>query len=193
MFLFISQIISWKKEIIFLCLLFGIVALFRKPNFEMAWQKKTEEEEKKLNEQIFAESVKELSHFQLLFHALAPPFIPLSLFRLFLSVPFIMLSTFAPFLLLRFFLYLLRFFGDDFPVYCLCPLYFFLCFFFFFKFSVTSSFKIVSWLAISYFHFNCIPHSSFIVPLYIFSIISSNFLSLSRSILFSCEEWIHKA
>jgi hypothetical protein len=53
--------------------------------------------------------VKELSHFQLLFHALAPPFIPLSLFRLFLSVPFIMLSTFAPFLPLRFFLPLLRF------------------------------------------------------------------------------------
>ena len=86
--------------------------------------------------------MKELSHFQLLFHALAPPFIPLSLFRLFLSVLFIILSTFAPVLLLRFFLYLLRFFGDDFPVYCLCPLYFFLCFIFFFKFSVTSSSKL---------------------------------------------------
>jgi len=76
-----------------------------------------------LNEQIFAESVKELSHFQLLFHALAPPFIPLSLFRLFLSVPFIMLSTFAPFLPLRFFLPLLRFslaMTFLFTVYALC-------------------------------------------------------------------------
>jgi hypothetical protein len=190
MFLFISQIISWKKEIIFLCLLFGIVALLRKPNFEMAWQKKTkktEEEEKNWMNKFLQRAWKSfrISNFFFMLWRLHSFH-----FRLFLSVPFIMLSTFAPFLPLRFFLSLLRFFGDDFPVYCLCPLYFF---FFFFKFSVSSSFKIVSWLAISYFHFNCFPHLSFIVPLYIFSIISSNFLSLSRSILFSCEEWIHKA